>query len=140
MFVFITVSSTGLSHFTSEAKLSSISLPCHLQNYKEEYLVHSKECKICQKELKPFVRHCQCFKSRRCSIPCDVCGKYFDCMFLLERHVPMHDKLVEINCEVCGMKFKNISNLKIHLLKHRFNKISFPNFLDLMFKLGIICV
>lgn len=124
---------------TSGAKLvSSISLPSLLQRYDEGN--DFCESKIYQTEFETVLQNCQCFKNRRCSFPCDVCGKHFDYMFLLEKHFLIHNELNLLNCDICGMIFKKNSTLRLHLFKHRLCKISPPKLLDLFIKLGIICI
>lgn len=140
--LFLSAHLDGILYSPCETEyLSSISLPCQLQKYEEEYLMHTQcgENEMCPGQFKVHRENCRYFKCKR-SFSCDICRKHFSHKFLLEKHFLLHEQSSSFDCEFCGMNFRKSSNLKLHLLKHRLRNFSPPNPFDVLLKLGVICV
>ena len=49
---------------------------------------------------------------------CNICGKEFDGMYKLNRHLVTHTGIKNFNCETCGKSFSEAYKLRRHLLVH----------------------
>ncbi|XP_059608633.1 zinc finger protein 431-like [Phlebotomus argentipes] len=47
---------------------------------------------------------------------CDICGGHFS---YLRSHKLIHQEYLKYSCEACGKRFRNISNFRLHKLRHK---------------------
>lgn len=51
-------------------------------------------------------------------LPCTICGKEFDGLYKLNRHLMSHTGIKQFECETCGKSFSEAYKLKRHLFTH----------------------
>ncbi|KIH58460.1 zinc finger, C2H2 type [Ancylostoma duodenale] len=56
--------------------------------------------------------------THKASHKCDVCGKVFSRLWLLQGHLRSHTGQRPFGCAHCGKSFADRSNLRAHILTH----------------------
>lgn len=47
---------------------------------------------------------------------CDICGGHFS---YLRSHKLIHQEYLKYSCEICGRRFRNVGNFRLHKLRHK---------------------
>ena len=90
----------------------------HMQSHVD---IKTIQCKICNsrfKEMSTYKRHVQMIHSKVSKkFLCNVCDKYFDSKFVLNRHMITHSRTSMFSCVYCHSNFKRKDNMVRHSKK-----------------------
>ena len=95
----------------------------HSQTLRKHLQIHEvTEKKSCDKCGLLVTQSCKA-KKHTCSVKekphvCQHCGKSFDKLYGLKRHIQSHTSDAKLVCEVCGKTYRRNESLKVHMKVH----------------------
>lgn len=94
----------------------------HKQTHRALDSPHAKQCPHCDRVYVSMPALSMHILTHNASHECNVCGKRFSRLWLLQGHLRSHTGLRPFSCAHCGKSFADRSNLRAHMLTHTGDK------------------
>ncbi|KHJ87067.1 zinc finger, C2H2 type [Oesophagostomum dentatum] len=89
-----------------------------LQTHRPLDSEHAKQCPHCDRVYVSMPALSMHILTHKASHKCDICGKVFSRLWLLQGHLRSHTGQRPFGCAHCGKSFADRSNLRMHILTH----------------------
>lgn len=94
----------------------------HKQTHRALDSPHAKQCPHCDRVYVSMPALSMHILTHNASHECNICGKRFSRLWLLQGHLRSHSGLRPFSCAQCGKSFADRSNLRAHMLTHTGDK------------------
>ncbi|EGT32764.1 CBN-CES-1 protein [Caenorhabditis brenneri] len=94
----------------------------HKQTHRALDSPHAKQCPHCDRVYVSMPALSMHILTHNASHECNICGKKFSRLWLLQGHLRSHSGLRPFSCAQCGKSFADRSNLRAHMLTHTGDK------------------
>ncbi|VDM77173.1 unnamed protein product [Strongylus vulgaris] len=90
----------------------------HKQTHRPLDSEHAKQCPHCDRVYVSMPALSMHILTHKASHKCEICGKVFSRLWLLQGHLRSHTGQRPFGCAHCGKSFADRSNLRMHILTH----------------------
>ncbi|VDM58866.1 unnamed protein product [Angiostrongylus costaricensis] len=97
---------------------STSNLSRHKQTHRPLDSEYAKQCPHCDRVYVSMPALSMHILTHKANHKCDVCGKVFSRLWLLQGHLRSHTGQRPFGCAHCGKNFADRSNLRAHILTH----------------------
>ncbi|CAI5438310.1 unnamed protein product [Caenorhabditis angaria] len=101
---------------------TSSNLSRHKQTHRSLDSPHAKQCPHCDRVYVSMPALSMHILTHNAAHECEICGKRFSRLWLLQGHLRSHSGIRPFSCAHCGKNFADRSNLRAHILTHTGDK------------------